>query len=221
MIDRHAFYKLQQPHSDEEYLVYGVPSWDEEFGRASWSEGVNTETISCPVYPGHQRAGRRVGILSVVLPSERVGDFVWTWYSDCLITDKTLRLFRDAGLTGFTVNPVEIGPTTEGGKRLATLPTLWELVIVGRGGDADPKSGIHLIYMCPHCGLTRFSSFRNGIVVDQQAWDGSDLFTITGYPFILVTERVKELAIKHGLTNCALIPSQDLVWGSIAKPEDI
>jgi len=221
MSHTHTFYKLQQPYSDEEYPIYGRPSWDKEFGTASWADEVDMETIHCPVYPLHQRAGKRIGNLTVVLPSQKIGDFVWTWHSDCLITDRVLNLFREAGFTGFTVNPVTIKPKTERGRKLIKPPVLWELVVTGRGGDAHPDSGIRLIYTCPHCGLIKYSSFRNGIFVDEQAWDGSDFFTITGYQFILVTERVKDFIIKRGLTNCALIPSQQLVWKSLTRPEDV
>lgn len=217
-----TFYTLQQTYPDEEYPVYGSPGWRKEFGTASWADEVDMESIICPVYPLHQRAGKRIGNLVVVLSSQRVGDFVWTWHSDCLITDRVLHLFQKAGFTGFTVNSVTVKPKTEKGKQLAKIPVLWELVVTGKGGDADPKSGIRLIYTCPHCGLIEYSSFRNGIIVDEQAWDGSDFFIVTGYPkFILVTERVKDFIIKHDLTNCALIPNQQLVWKSLTRPEDI
>jgi len=217
-----TFYALQQPYPNEEYSVYGRPSWDREFGTASWANRVTLESIQCPVNPGHQRPGKRIGDLIVVLPSEKVGDFVWSWHGDYLLTDRVLHLFQEAGFSGFTVKPVEVRPKTEKGKVLGALPTLWELVITGKGGDADPKSGIRLIYTCPHCGMIRYSSFRNGIIVNEQSWDGSDFFTISGYrKFMLVTERVKKFIIEHGLTNCALIPSQDLLWGLLPKPEDL
>ncbi|MBI5650984.1 MAG: hypothetical protein HZC40_11160, partial [Chloroflexi bacterium] len=175
----------------------------------------------CPVYPGHQRQGIRIGNLAVILPSRKVGDFIWTWVSDCLITNKVLLLFREAGLTGFTVNPAMVKLKTQRNKKLIEPPTLWELVVTGKGGDADPISGIRLIYTCPHCGMKKYSSFRNGIIVDERVWDGSDFFTVTGYQFILVTERVKELVTRNALTNCVLIRSQDLEWKSLSRPEDL
>lgn len=215
------FYRLQQPYSDEAYPEYGQSSWAEEYGTASWSDAFRRETIRCPVYPGHQRAGKRIGNLVIEMPARKLGDFVWTWYSDCLITDRALSLFEEKGFTGFKVNQVGVNPETERGEKLAPPPIVWELVVTGRGGDADPKSGIRRIYVCPHCGLTRYSSFRNGIIVDESAWDGSDFFTITGYQFIIVTERVKQLVARHSFTNCALIPTQDLQWKFGERPEDV
>ena len=216
-----VFYALQQPFPGEDYSLFGNPRWEKEFGYASWADEVHLESIRCPVNPGHQRAGERINDLIIVLPSEKVGDFVWTWYGDCLLTDRVLHLFQEAGFSGFTVKPALVKPKTEKGKELSALPTLWELVVTGKGGDADPKSGIRLIYTCPHCGMIRYSSFRNGIIVNEQSWDGSDFFTISGYrKFLLVTERVKNFIIEHGLINCAVIPSHDLVWKSLVRPED-
>jgi hypothetical protein len=214
------FYKLQQPFFDEAYSVYGNPSWDEEYGRAEWADEMVVETIKCPVYPSHQRAGERIGNLVILLPSNKSADFVWTWYSDCLITDRVLRLFEEAKFTGFTVNPVEVKQKKNVNELVAPL-MLWELVVTGKGGEADPRSGIHQIYTCPHCGLKVYSSFRDGVMVNEQTWDGSDFFTITGYRFIIVTERVKNFIIEHKLINCVLIPSQSLVWKSLTRPEDL
>ena len=75
MSDPNTFHKLQQPYPDEKYSVYGLPEWAKEFGTASWSSEVRMDTIVCPVYPGHQRSGKRLGNLKVVLPSGRLGDF--------------------------------------------------------------------------------------------------------------------------------------------------
>ena len=70
--------------------------------------------------------------------------------------------------------------------------------------------------------MIEYSSFRNGIIVDEKEWDGSDFFVINGYPkFILVTERVKRFVIEHHLTNCELVPSEKLEWGTTIRPEDI
>jgi hypothetical protein len=58
--------------------------------------------------------------------------------------------------------------------------------------------------------------------VDKDQWDGSDFFTVNGYPrFILVSERVRDLVTQNGLTNCMLIPSDRLRWQSLTRPEDL
>ena len=159
-----------------------------------------------------------------MLPSPKVGDFVWTWYSDCIVTEDVLSLFRQAGFTGFEARPIiveKIKRLSRKRREEVTIPRLWELLIQGKGGDAAPESGIYPLYEIEDSGRFSYSSFRNGIIVDEANWDGSDFFTVNGYPkYILVTERVKELIIDHKLTNCALIPSHKLEWGSDIRPED-
>lgn len=222
-----SFYQLSAPDELRHYTdgeqVYGRPEWDALFGLAEWADCVDLEGIVCPVNPGHQRAGKRLTDLTVILPSPQVGDFVWTWPNECLITERVLGLFRQARLTGFEVKPVVVEKVKRlGKKRLEDIPTLWELVVTGKGGDARPESGIRVIYRCEACGMVRYSSYRNGILVDEGQWDGSDFFTVNGYPkIILVTERVKDLIIAHRLTNCALIPAEKLRWPeTVPRPED-
>jgi hypothetical protein len=218
---RRPFYCLRKPSDGKSHQVYGQPEWDRRFGRADWSEkagGFSTGRLLRPY-------GKPPTNLSIILPSPRVGDFVWTWYGDCIVTEGTLSLFREAGFTGFEPRPViveKIKSLSRKRSEEVTLPPLWELPITGKGGDAAPESGIYVLYQIEDTGTLSYSSFRNGIVVDEAHWDGSDFFTINGYPkHILVTEQVKEFIIAHQLTNCALIPSDKLEWTSGARPEDL
>jgi hypothetical protein len=215
-----AFFVLQQPFDDETYEVYGDPAWAMLFGRAEWAEGVELESIKCPIHPGHQRGGRRIGPL-ILKPSGRgLGDFNWTSLSECVITDRVRTLLTEAGFTGFETREVYIATSNRLTRRARAGP-LWELVVTGLGGDADAKSGIRHLYTCRHCGMKRYSSFRNGILIDERSWDGSDFFTVNGYPrFTLVTESVKRLVQDKALTNCALVRSEELQWGSLSRPED-
>jgi hypothetical protein len=215
---KRSFYLLCSP-CEEPHQVYGKPEWWSRFGSAEWSEevgGLSTGRLR----PPYGQAGVD---LAVVLPTPKIGDFVWAWYGCCIATDGTLSLFRHAGFTGFEARPV----TVERIERLSrkhreevSIPPLWELLIQGKGGDAAPESGIYPLCEVEESGTVEYSSFRNGIVVDENNWDGSDFFTVNGYPkFVLVSDRVKELIIGHQLTNCALIPSHKLEWGSDIRPE--
>ncbi len=218
-----TFYKLGAPYPDERYELYGQPDWEERFGRATWGKGTHYNDIVCPIDPTHPRTSGRCAYLSIVLPFPEIGDFVWTSYSEAVVPEHTLFLFRNAGFTGFEARPVKvermIGSRKQGVQ--PTIPSLWELVINGQGGDAAAESKIRLIDHCEGCGYKQYSSFHNGIVLDESNWDGSDFFTVNGYPkFILVTERVKDLIISRQFTNCALVPSHELEWGSGSRPEE-
>lgn len=103
----------------------------------------------------------------------------------------------------------------------AEIPKVWELVVTGKGGEAHHDSGIRLLYLCTGCGLRRYSSYQNGFVVDTNQWDGSDFFTVNGYPaFVLITERVKNFIIENKLVNCSILRAEDIEWGDFSRPED-
>ncbi len=221
-----SFYHLSNPYFDEQYRLYGRPQWARRFGRAEWSRNVVHMGIGrlggWP--PGHPKARLPRVDLTIILPSANVGDFVWTWYHDLIVTDSTLSLFEEEGFTGFKVHPVTVEKVKGlSRKRRAevVIPTLWELEVIGEGGDAAPESGIYIMDYAGEAGAPRYSSYRNGIIVDEDNWDGSDFFTVNGYSgMLLVTERVKQLIMAHGLTNCALIPSHELEWKGGIRPEE-
>lgn len=192
------FWRLKSPES---LKGYGT--------RAEWDDSVKTEQITCPLEDGHMRGGKRIGNLTVVLNPKKVGDFVWTWYSDCLIQDHVLKLFRQEGFTGFEVKPV----TVKTKKGIINPPlTLWEVVLTGWGGMASPESGIKLIKHCSACGILKYSGFNNpSKIIDPSLWDGSDFFMVWPLPkFIFVTERVVSFIKKENLTGYQLIPVDKL-----------
>jgi hypothetical protein len=216
------FYRLGSPSPGKPHQIYGRSAWYyRTYSLAAWSEfaaGFGTGRF----YPPY---GEPKKDLAIVLPTPKVGDFVWTWYSDCIVPDRTLALFKEAGFTGFGTRPVIIEKIERRGakrRKETPIPPLWELLIRGKGGDAAPESGIVPFQYEDCSGVVRnaYTSFRNGIIVDEANWDGSDFFTVNGYPkYLLVTERVKELIMDRQLTNCALIPSHKLEWGSGVTPE--
>ena len=125
------FYHLDHPANDHHRLA----EWDHDA-----MEG-DHKIVYCPVNPGHQRAGGpRLKDLNVTLPKPVPQDFVWTWYSECLIQDHVLEMFRKEGFTGFDVKPV----TARFAKSGLAAPKLWEFVLTGWGGMARPESGIRL-----------------------------------------------------------------------------
>lgn len=198
--------------------------WEDRYAPAELVlEKFHLDSIICPVFPGHQRpdlASR--SDLVIQLNPKRIGDFVWTWHGEFVITDRVRRLFQQAGFTGFRVRPVEIvGSTTK-----VPVPeelTLWELVVTGRAGHADRRSGLRLVLQCEYCGLNQYSSYQKGIVVDETQWDGRDFCSIVEHPhLILVTERVKDLIVTERLTNVFLIPSEELRWPrTVVTPEEV
>jgi hypothetical protein len=177
---------------------------------AEWVHGeVILESVRCPACEGHQRSGRRVSDLSVVLPGTTIDDFIWTWQSDCLIQDRALKLFQERGFTGFQVKPARARF-----KRAETgqAPTLWELVVTGWAGMAPAESGIRVKQRCPACGHTTYTGCAvPARLIDESQWDGSDFFIVCPLPkFKFVTSRVAESIREAELTGANLRPLRDM-----------
>jgi len=190
-------------------------------GRAEWDGSVDLESLTCPIDPGHQRGGRRITDLGVLLTSKRITDFIWTWHWDCLIHDRVLGLFRDNGFTGFEVKPVVAHMKIRAKKRdwcddnpglrledvaSVEIPKLWEVVVTGWAGIAPPESGVKLIESCPGCGYLEYQGFSDpSRLIDDMQWDGSDFFIVWPYPsFVFVTDRVAKIIRREKLTGAKL-----------------
>ncbi len=126
---KRRFYRLASPGPDKPHQVYGRSAWYTTYSRAEWSEiaaGFSTGRL----YPPH---GYPRKDLSIVLPSRKIGDFIWTWYSDCIVPDRTLALFKETGFSGFETRPVVI-EKIKGSKakrrKEAPLPPLFELYLI-------------------------------------------------------------------------------------------
>jgi hypothetical protein len=200
--------------------VYGRPDWETNYGAADVKDA-DYESITCRLVPGHRRAGARIGDL-LLLTSKHIGDFIWTYMSECVATDTVGRLFSREKLTGYRLrNASVVTPGNSQTKDTDSVPKVWELDVQGKGGNADPVSGIRSLYVCPVCRFTAYSSFQKGIIVDESQWDRTDFFTVNGFRrHIIITERVKDLIIRNKLTNCAIFRSQDLRWGNLPRPEE-
>lgn len=189
------FWELSKPDSTRKY--------------AEWvDDEIETEQVICPVDPGHRRGGKRLTDLSVLLPRGTVQDLVWTWYSECLIQDHVLNLFRQEGFSGFEVKPAKArfkGSTDK-------PPRLWELVVTGWGGLARPESGIHRTRYCETCQSVRYSGIKDASqLIDENTWDGSDFFIVWPMPlFILISYRVADCIRDHRLSGVVLKPTEEL-----------
>lgn len=179
-------------------------------GLAEWvHEEMQTETVPCFLDGMHQHPGKRLTDLSVELPGYSAEDFVWTWYSECLIQDHVLHHLRNQGFSGFQVKPVK----ARFKKNFRVLPPrLWELVITGWGGLAPPESGVRLEQCCNACGHLRYSGFTAPEkIIDESMYDGSDFFIVWPLPnYIFITDRVAR-ALKHiQFTGLSLVALSDL-----------
>lgn len=193
-------------------MVFYCLERDEKYKDVQYLSGTDWEEIRCPKYDGHQRAGHRIGHMRIKIKRNK-GDFLWTFLSECIINEKIARIFSKTNVIGYELREVETVDVE------LKDTSLWEFIVTGKGGDAHKDSGIYLKQYCKYCGDKTYSAFENGIIVDENNWDGSDVFTVKGYSrHILVTERVKKLLEENKATGMKLIPSEKLIWPDIPKP---
>ena len=146
----------------------------------------------------------------MLLPA-RIGDFVWTWMSECLVQDSVVNLFEQHHVTGYALDDVEAS-FERTAKR--SIPRLRELLVRGWGGVAPAASGVKLLesQSCRECRHWVYSTFSDASkLVDPSAWDGDDVFMVWPLPrFIFVTNRVAELIRSNELTGASLLPVSSL-----------
>lgn len=193
-----------------ESQFWHLASPDSTTRYAEWVPGeIETEKIICPTSAGHRRGGRRLTSLSVALRGAGVEDFVWTWYSECLVQDHVLDLFRRSGFTGFDVKPVKAKF-----KRCSETepPRLWELIVTGWAGMATAESGVKLVEHCDVCGSLRYSGCNNAEkLIDVSRWDGSDFFMVWPLPkFIFIADRVARAIRANGFKGAAFKRLEEL-----------
>jgi hypothetical protein len=177
---------------------------------ATWDDDVKLESIGCPLVPGHRRAGRRQSALQVQVPGI-VGDIVWTWQRDCLLSDRVVNLINSEGLTGLTFRTA----VSRSVSKQPLQQNYQELVVTGWGGTARPESGIKLQENCSGCGHLHYSNLVSPqMLVQQNSWDGSDFFIIWPLPrFIFVSDKVRRLFQKHDFGPCRFLQVSELKTG--------
>jgi hypothetical protein len=188
-------------------------SQDENYKEVEYEQGTDWETIKCKINSGHQRAGKRLGQLRINIRSKKIADFLWTFLGEIIISDEVLKVFKENHITGFEVKPVEVC-------NVNVSQHYWELEIKGSGGEADLSSGIFLKKECSCCHLKRYSAFENGIIVKTENWDGSDIFTMTGYSgYVLISEKLKKIIENGNFKGLQMVPSETLRWPEgVVKP---
>ena len=196
-------------------------------GGQAWCD--DTELKRLEAQHGHMhpwfRAMRVPGVPQPVrLVGNKVKDFTWTWFNQCLIQDRVLHMFEDQGFTGYQTHPVSAKwkrrPVPKAGVDTASdicnIPTLWELMPTGWGGVAPKESGMHVVGIRPSDGLRTYSKYTDpSKLIDENQWDGSDFFIVWPIPFhIFVSDKVAQFIKNEKLTGPILTRVQDLDWGS-------
>ncbi|MBL9076039.1 MAG: hypothetical protein JNL08_00965 [Planctomycetes bacterium] len=125
-----------------------------------------------------------------------------------------------SGLTGFLMRPVVV--YVAAGIKPERQSPLWEMVVTGCAGHADPASGISLVRVCRTCGLEEYSSYKRGLRVSAGSYDGTDVFTLVEYPrLMLCTKRFVQIVEEARLSNIGFADATALQWpDGVIRPEE-
>lgn len=82
-------------HLQEPMEFYKLSDGD-QYSNVEWADDIEFDTIKSPLHNGHQRMTPRTQDHIVKVTSPKMGDFTWTWYSECIIKNKVAQLFKDA-----------------------------------------------------------------------------------------------------------------------------
>ena len=170
----------------------------------------------CPV------CGACVGLLpwlppyhaEIVLHGQKLGDLVDTTGDSCLVSERFRKAWESEGLRGIEkFSPVErirLRPARFGKK----TPTLFHVAAQHFGTQVDVERSL-IEYdrpiTCQKCKSGDAKTIR-GFSIDESSWTGEDFFFAWGVSPLIVTDRVREMRDKYGLTNMNMTPVEEYLW---------
>jgi len=195
---------------------------DDKYKPAEWDHAaMRVPQVLCTANPSHRRDAYQTDRLTITLESGRIGDFVNTWMSEWLITDRVRLIFEAEKVTGYSLGEVTISHTSKKGTEPTRTPVLHELKTLGWGGMATEASGIRLQFRCPNCGYSQYTGCTDPLrLIDEEAWDGSDIFMVWPLPkYVFITERIRDIIERDKLRGCKVDPISTLFnpeeWRSV------
>ena len=176
--------------------------------------------------PRCPRCGDIIGLLTWLPPyrvelelyGEELGDFISGSAYDLLISERFMEAFRAEGLTGLEgFHPVEVCRVRCMRKRpRKPLPVPRYYVVwpcFGRGAVDLVLNRVRFSTppTCTECRSTGIDA-THGFVLEPGTWGGEDIFRPRGMQGkVVVSERFKDFAERHGLTNMVLTPTEQFV----------
>lgn len=193
---RSKFYVVE-PSSHRDNARASVENYDSAWSRKD-----------CTTY--HSLAVKRAERLTVTPPAGSEADFIWSWYSDVLMNDRAREALSSSDVSGYSAVSVEVRNPRRGAGAGATA-NLWELQIHGFAGFADASGCVEVLQGCAECGAFTFrfhSPFYK--LLNEEKWDGTDLFTIWPFPrIVLCSGRILKVIENYALTGISVIPIEE------------
>lgn len=208
------FFVLDKYTSSRYLSIYGEDVWRYKYPQIEWA-GDNLIVDRCPLHPEITDLSIHKIPLTLHLNTLKLGDFVWTWYSDLLVTEQTKKIFEEEGFTGAEYYPVVIKKVRRKAvtKVNLDLPVLYNLRFNRKKlVKLHPDSGVVVGAQCPLCGMKWRTDYEY-LIPDERFWGGEDFFGVEGWrKQIFITKRVADTIIKLNLKPCCIVPVREYRW---------
>lgn len=135
----------------------------------------------------------------------RIADFVWA-VTEILAVDQVKHAFEAEDVKGIEYLDVRVRIV---GTQEKLRSKLWHLSL-HRAAHAAPAMRIVPRSQCPGCGIVDYSTWDDGVVIDETTWDGSDMFRLhEDVVGIIVTEKIRRIVEQKGFTGVSLVPAEE------------
>ena len=175
----------------------------------------------CPACGGAVSGLRWIEPRRVKLSSakpEKWGDFIWGAGFPLIVSERFKTVYEAERLTGIAEFSLPVEVTRVGTRKKGDFPALlpdYHLVSVPWGGANQDDVASEVVHekpekiVCAYCRLGVSWRKQPRIIIEENTWDGSDIFRPRGAPIqFMVSERFKEVAEAHSFKNIWLIPSE-------------
>lgn len=133
-----------------------------------------------------------------------------------IVSEKFLSALSEVSATGYIVKDIELLGWYNGNGKIRldkNVDNYKELVITGRCGYVRNKK-LELTKSCDLCKTEKSGEVLDGLGVDINEWDGSDIcfYTNSVWGLVIVTERVKTILEKKKMKSIYFQKIEDYVW---------
>lgn len=202
------FYLLTQAQiGDWTYYTNAYSMEPDIVGEARRCPNCDMFVSSLPWLPPHHA--------EVLTRGREFGDIAYAAGHSLLVSDRFRRAWVDAQLVGIDVfDPIQrirVRPA----RLKKKAPTYFHIAPQLFDAQIDLEHSrieYNGLISCDKCKGADVGTAR-GFAIDEKTWRGEDIFMVWGiYGRIVVSDRVRELRDKHGLTNVNLTPIEDYLW---------
>lgn len=135
-------------------------------------------------------------------------DFLWSTLGSVLVSERIRNEFEQRQITGIQFAPVFMRKV---GDKLIKYPfdikheneSYYEMIITGY---SKSPPGAEIISKCEYCGRETFDRNKRIIKMNDDMWDGQDIFFLNTTIWMIVTDRVQNILIELGATNIIFEP---------------